>query len=428
MDLAVPSNPEALGRLAIALCIGLFVGLEREYSQSAKETAAPAGMRTLALVSLLGGATAYLSILLSPWMLAAGYLVLGAITVASYVEALRQRTTTGGLGVTSEIGALLTFTLGALAMTGELTVAGVLAVATTVILSAKQPLHTFVHSMGQADLVATIQFAVITFIVLPILPHKSYGPYGAFNPWTTWLMVVLIAGVGFLGYALTKFIGAERGIALSSLVGGLASSTAVTLGNAKRSRVVESLSPPLATGVVLACAMMVPRVALIVAAINRDLIVHCAVPMLSMFAGTLAFTVLMHRRSRNLPSTDEAHETQHVNPFEMGPALKFAVAFAIISFLVKWTKAVGASAGVYVISGVSGLAQVDAAVISLAQQANLDHDTVLATRGIMLTIIVNTLFKGGIAWWVGSRELGRRVLMPLTAVAILGIVTTLMVR
>ena len=190
-------------------------------------------------------------------------------------------------------------------------------------------------------------------------------------------MVVLIAGIGFMGYALTKFIGAQRGIAVSSLVGGLASSTAVTLSNAKRSKVAISLSPPLALGVVLAGAMMVPRVALEVAAVNRGLLPLCAMPLGTMLVGTLAFTWLMNRHARDLPRIDDDHETRHVNPFELGPALKFAAAFAVVSVLVALAKQQGAAAGIYAISGISGLAQVDAAVISMAQQAKEDRKSVV---------------------------------------------------
>ncbi|MBI5831153.1 MAG: MgtC/SapB family protein [Armatimonadetes bacterium] len=428
MALPIPSNQEALQRLAIALCIGMFIGLEREYAQSEKE-GSTTGMRTMALISLLGAAGTYLGMIFGEtWIPAAGLLVLGAITVASYIESLRKRTGPGGLGMTTEVSGLLTYALGALAMCGQLTVAGVLAVATTVVLSAKQSMHSFVHGMGQEDMVATLKFAVVTFIILPILPREAFGPYSAFNLWKTWLMVVLIAGIGFLGYALTKVIGAQRGIVVSSLVGGLASSTAVTLSNAKRSRTIESLSSPLALGIVLAGAMMVPRVALEVAAVNPALMPLCAVPMGTLLVATLACTWLMHRHLRGTQGTDEYHETQHVNPFELGPALKFAAAFAVVSLLVAIARERGASAGIYAISGVSGLAQVDAAVISLSQQAKEGLDPLLAARGIMLTIIVNTLFKGGIALWLGSRELGRRVMVPLAVIALLGLTATILVH
>lgn len=411
---------QVLQRLALALCLGLFIGLEREYARGESKDSVPAGLRTFGLIGLLGGVSVYLGALFSPWVTVAVFVMFSGLIVAGYVEEQLARTDRHGVGVTSEVAALLTFLLGCLAVAGQLTVAVVTAVAATVVLSAKKPLHAFVRGMGQDDLVATLKFAVVTFIVLPVLPNRAYGPLGAFNPYHTWLMVVLIAGIGFLGYALTKFIGAERGIPLTGLVGGLASSTAVTLANARRSREAPELARPLAEGVVLACTVMLPRVALIVAAIDAKLLRSVGPPLLAMLLASLASVAVLHLCARRHPQQDTGAGPHHVNPFEVAPALKFALAFALVNWLVKWAQAAHAAGGVYLASGLSGLVDADAAAVSLANQAKLGFDPSLAARGIVLALVVNTVFKGAVAASIGARELGRPVLAAMTLVAIGG--------
>ena len=418
-------NREVLLRLGVALCIGLFIGLEREYSHADREDLVPAGFRTFGLIGLLGAVCCYLGLLLSPWVLPAALVVLGALLLAAYLEARDARAQAAphaGVGLTTEVSALLTFGLGALAMHGDLSTAGVIAVATTLVLSAKKRLHGFVHALGEQDMVATIKFAVITFIILPILPDHWFGPYQAFNLHRTWLMVVLIAGIGFLGYVLTKVIGAERGIPLSGLVGGLASSTAVTLSSARRSKTDENLSEPLALGVILACTVMVPRVALVTAAISPQVAVTMVPTFVAMLVGSLVMIIIQAQNLKKQLPTDDTHQTQHTNPFDLEPALKFAVAFAVITFLVRAAKSANATGGIYAVSGLSGLVDADAAAVSLAQQTLSGLDLHLAARGVALSMIVNNLFKGAMAYGTGSKLLGKRVFLGLAVVAGIGAV------
>jgi uncharacterized membrane protein (DUF4010 family) len=309
-------------------------------------------------------------------------------------------------------------------MESHVRVAGTCAVAVAVVLGAKKPLHDLVKAMGQQDMVATLKFAVITFIVLPILPNQAFGPYSAFNAHKTWLLVCLIAGIGFLGYVLTKVIGAEKGIPLTGLVGGLASSTAVTVSSAKRSKLEAVLSEPLALGVVLACTVMVPRVALIIAAINAPLLLTLWPTLVAMLLASLVAIVLLYQQMKAHPQTEGQYQTEHTNPFELQPALKFAAAFAIITFLVKAAEHFGSSGGIYVVSGLSGLVDADAAAVSLAEQAKSGLAAHVAAQGVGLTLVVNSLVKGFLAWSLGSRLTGKLVVGAMILVAVVGAVVT----
>jgi uncharacterized membrane protein (DUF4010 family) len=234
-------NPEAslFYRFGVALFIGLLVGLQREYTMdeySAEGRAEMfAGLRTFTLMALVGAAAAMVADMLdSPWAFVGIVFPLGLlIAVAYFITAWR-----GGMGMTTEVAALVTILAGALAYWEQITLAVALAVVTTGLLSLKLELHGFVERLTREDIFAVLKFALITAIILPVLPNETYGPppFDVLNPYTIWLLVVLISGISFLGYVLIKLLNAREGITLTGLLGGLASSTATTLSFAERSQ------------------------------------------------------------------------------------------------------------------------------------------------------------------------------------------------
>ncbi|NUP98284.1 MAG: MgtC/SapB family protein [Armatimonadetes bacterium] len=416
---------EVLWRLAVALGIGLFIGLEREYSRGPDHHPRAAGIRTHALVGLLGAVVALLASLTSMAVLPLTLAVLALLVVASYLvtwqhhqEAEGQAGGHSGVGMTSEVVILLTFVLGALVYHGRLREAVVTAGAASLILSAKAPLHGFVAALSTADWVATMKFAVITLVILPVLPNQGYGPYEAFNPFKIWLMVVLIGGISFLGYVLTKVIGANRGIPLTGLIGGLASSTAVTLANARRSKAEPELSPPLALATVLACVVMLPRLLLIVAALHPPLVAVLAPPFAAMLVLPLAYGLALYRRGQRR----EGQQAVHANPFELHSALKFAAVFAVVTFLVKWVQASGGGQqGLYLVSFLAGLVETDAIVVAMAQQAQaVTTPLAEAARAIVLAAIANSLLKGVMAAALGSWRMAKHVLAALVLSVVAG--------
>src|SRR5215475_5053283 len=267
---------ELAARFAAALALGVMIGLERERTKP--ETGGFAGVRTFALISLAGALAAHLDESLAQPELALGvFAAIAGIVLVSYaVTAWR-----GDLGSTTEISALLAFLLGSLCVRGEVGLAAGLAVASAAVLALKEWLHHLAQRIQREDVEATLKFAIVTLIVLPVVPHRAFGPppLDVVDPYEIWLMVVLISGLNFASYLLVKIVGTEHGIGLTGLLGGLVSSTAVTLGFAQRSREEPAQATPLGLGILVAWTVMFARVIVLVAAVHRGLIVPVAIAM-----------------------------------------------------------------------------------------------------------------------------------------------------
>ncbi len=429
MDIAGLDSGFVLARLGIALGLGLLIGLEREYSRIPEHKSRAAGFRTHGLIALLGVLTALLAALAGPAVVPVALGLLGLMVITSYVL-LWLREPSGGLGITSEVTIILTFVIGALVAYGRTREAVVATGATCVMLSAKNPMHRFVDALSTTEWIATMKFAVITLVVLPVLPNESYGPYHAFNPFKLWFLVVLISGISFFGYVLNRAVGTKWGMALTGLIGGLASSTAVTLANARRAREQPQLAENLALATVLACTVMLPRLLLIIAAVCPSLLAPTAIPFGVMLLVSAVYSWLLFKRSSRPADLDPDHaptEAELANPFELGPALKFAAVFMAVTFLVKWARATGlGQGGIYLVSFVSGLVETDAIVVTLAEQASAAMG--LAARhavvGIVLAAIGNSLLKSGLACGLGGWQHGRKVLLGLLLSALAGAVAT----
>ncbi|MCC6658049.1 MAG: MgtC/SapB family protein, partial [Rhodocyclaceae bacterium] len=215
------SAPPQLQAFITSLAVGLLMGLERERRRSAK-----AGLRTFALVALLGTLSGLLAEQADAgWIIAAGLLAVGAMIIAAY---LNQPDDAGDPGTTSVVAILVCYCLGAAIWFGHGALAVMLAIAVTVLLYFKAELHGISHRLTPKDLISILQFAVLSFVILPILPDRDYGPYLAFNPYQAWLMVVLVSGVSLAGYAALRLAGPQHGAPMMGLLGGLVSSTATT--------------------------------------------------------------------------------------------------------------------------------------------------------------------------------------------------------
>ena len=319
------------------------------------------------------------------------------------------------MGLTSEVAATVVFICGALAYWDYLELAAALAVVTFGFLTLKPQLHRLAQRISSEDLYATLKFAVISLIVLPVLPNQTYGPppFDAFNPYRTWLMVVFISGISFLGYVLIKVIGPRRGIGLTGLLGGLASSTAVTLSFSERSQDHPDLARPFALAITLAWTMMFGRVIVEVAVLNRALLEALWLPMAAGMAAGLVFCAYYYLIQR----TDEGSDVELANPFELGPAIKFGILYAVILVVAKAAQFYFQDAGLYAAAAVAGLADVDAITLSMAELAGADGGIGIptATRAVVLAAISNTVVKGGIALSIGAVTLRRALLPPLAA-------------
>jgi uncharacterized membrane protein (DUF4010 family) len=376
-----------------------------------------AGVRTFALFALLGGLAAYAGLLLdSPAVFAVAILLVGLFIAVAYMAGVRR----GDVGLTTEVAALVTIFAGALCVWGELAVAAAVGVTTTVLLAHKLEAHAFVHNLTREDVSAALKFAAISVLILPILPDETYGPppFDVVSPFKVWLMVVFISGISFLGYVLIKTVGARRGVGLTGLLGGLASSTAVTLTFAERSKGQDALAGPLALGIVIAWTIMFARVLVEVAAVNAPLLLDVWLPITAGGAAGLAYGTVLYVRQR--PKGDEEdEETNFANPFELGPALTFGVLYAVILVVARAAQMYFGDAGVYASAIASGVADVDAITLSLADlsrgEHSLSHDT--AALAIVFAALSNTVVKGGIVVALGSAGM-RRAILPAVGVMV----------
>jgi uncharacterized membrane protein (DUF4010 family) len=396
-------------RFGVALFIGILVGLQREYAFGGPEKEVFAGVRTFGLMGLIGcGAALVSDILGSPWPFVAAMLVVGAfLAVTYYIDAIR-----GDVGLTTEIAAVLTVLAGALAYWGFALLAVAMAVIMAVLLSIKVETHEFVQRLSREDIFAALKLAVISAIILPLLPNQNFGPepFDIFNPFQIWLLVVFISGINFIGYVLVKLIGTDKGIGLTGLVGGLASSTAVTLSFTQRSKVEPLLSKAFALAITAAWTVMFVRVIVEVLAVNAALIRLLWLPLLAAMGVGLVYCLFLYLRK---PSSDEEREVEFSNPFQLAPAIIFGLVFTLVLGISRASEVYLGDAGLYITSFFSGLATVDAITLSLAQ---LSRDPMLlepslASRAIVVAAVANTFAKGMIVIVAGSALL-RRTILP----------------
>jgi len=402
-------NLELALRFAVALAIGVLIGLERERSKPA--TGGFAGVRTFALISLAGGLSAYFEVALrEPWIGLGTFAAVAAIIVVSYaVTAWR-----GELGSTSEVSAVIAFLLGSLCVRGQLGLAAGLTVASAAVLALKDWLHRLAQRIEAADVEATLKFAIVTLIVLPIVPNENFGPppLDVINPHKIWLMVVLISGLNFASYLLVKVVGAEHGIGLTGLLGGLVSSTAVTLGFSQRSRLHPAQAPMLALGILVAWTVMFVRVPLLIAVIAPGLAGELVLGMAVLATPGLALCAVLWRRQR---SAARATVSAGQNPFELGEAIRFGALFGVVTFAAKAAEVYLGSSGLYLAGALAGLTDVDAIALSMANLASSDAASLdVASRTVLIAVVSNTLLKGALATFIGAPEL-RRVILPALA-------------
>jgi uncharacterized membrane protein (DUF4010 family) len=396
-------------QLIIALGLGLLVGLQRERVASRL-----AGVRTFPLVTLLGSFSALLARATDGWVLAAGFAALAAMIVVGNIAKLKEGPPDPGL--TTEIALLLMFGVGAYLIFGYEEVAIATGGGAAVLLQAKSPLHGMVSKLGDQDVKAIMQFALISLVILPVLPDQTYGPYAVFNPRQAWLMVVLIVGINLAGYILYKFQGQKTGMLLAGLLGGLISSTATTVSYARRSAQAAGGPALAAIVIMMASAVVLPRVLLAVGVVAPGFFAVASPPILALFAILTAITAATWFWSRAKRDPMPPQE----NPTELRSALLFGLMFSVVLVAVAAAKEHLGSGGLYLVAALSGLTDVDAITLSTAQM--VDSGRLAAADGwrmIVVAILSNLVFKLGIAAVLGDRPLLYR-LIPYTLAAFAG--------
>lgn len=411
-------NLEPWWRFAAALLIGALVGLEREYVQQRSGEQEFGGIRTFSLMSLLGAVAAYLTEDFGIVVFVIAYLGLVLLLWASNLSTAMR-----GIeeGITSEIAALLVPLLGAMVIWDYAAVAGAMGVMTALLLALKPRLHDLARRMSAADLRATLEFALISAVILPLLPNRGFGPFGVLNPFQIWLLVVFVSGIGFFGYVLMKVLGTEQGIGVTGLLGGLVSSTATTLSFAGRSKVNEALSTVLARGILLASSVMFPRVLIEVAVVNSALIPRVILPIGAMFIASVLVFFFMWR-VKDADERDEPGKVELSNPLRLQTAITFGLVFAVVLVVVRAANEYFGSAGVYIASLLTGITDVDSITLSVSELAlGGTLEPRVASIAIVIASLMNTTAKGVMALVLGSPALRKTIVRAFGIVLLVGL-------
>ena len=402
---------EVMTSLGVALGLGLLVGLQREYAKRKSQEDLFGGARTFALISFVGALATMVSEAAGTYLIftvvAVGIVVFLAI---GYVASTHE----GHIGMTTEVAALIVFCAGALSAIGELPIAVAIGVLTATVLAIKPFTRQLSASIQTEDVYATLKFAVVAALALPLLPNETYGPspWNAVSPYKVGLMIVFISGLSFVGYVLIQLVGTERGIGLTSILGGLVSSIAVTLTLSERSRSNHAMSNVLGLGVLLAWVIMFGRILVEVGVVNLGLLPSVWLPITVGGVIAAAWSGRLYLRA----STVEAGRREpdnFTNPFRLVPAIQFGLLYGLVLIgskgLFDWL----GSTGIYAGAIVSGLADVDAITLSMAELSRGAGtvDDEVAANAIVFAAASNTVVKAAIVWVTGSPGI-RKAILP----------------
>ncbi len=398
---------EIIFNLLISLIIGLIVGFEREWGTHEKpKESFDAGLRTFAIVGLLGGVSAILSQIISPFIIPAIALGLSSIIFIGYRLNAKN---TKDLGYTSEVTILLVFVLGALTMTGYKIEAILFAAIVVALLRFKNKLHLYIKTLDADEVNATIQLLLLAAVALPLLPNTYIGPGNVINPRIIGILILLIAGISYFGYFSIKLLGSRLGIFLTALLGGLTSSTAVAVAFSKMAS--NNNNAPCALlggGITLATAMIGPRLLIMIGILNISLLSYIS-PVLIVLTLIPAFAVIwiVYRYQRN---EKFSAEIKLKNPLQLTTAAFYGVALSILFLIVHLIENYFGTAGIYTLAALSGIADVDAISITLAKTSEPVSDNLtmnVAANGILIAVLVNTVVKAIISQVIGGWKIAK---------------------
>lgn len=408
-----------LQNLGLTLLMGSLIGLERERSHEQKDLHEFGGFRTMALISILGylSYSFFSSSLLFP-ITTGGFFLL---VVASYVMSSIIGKNTGA---TTEVAAFFAYFIGVLMGMAQPLYATVITLLVVVLLYFKQSLHRFAHALAREELYDTLKFIAIVFVVLPLLPNQTFGLFNILNPYEIWLVVVLVSSISFVSYIAIKFLGPQKGIGLGGFLGGLTSSTAVAFSFSHLSRRSPKIRNPFIFGVILAASAMFFRVLFTVSLVNPVLLPYLYLPLCFMgAAGFLLAAYFWFKKDGSLKTISEK-DLNLKSPFQFWPALQFGLVFAALLFISQIAADYFGDRGVYLTAFLSGIIDVDAITISLADLAEHQHiSTLTAAVGICLAAMTNTLSKAAIVLLFGARAVAWRVGLAFVLMVGVGVAT-----
>lgn len=419
----MPTPPDRhLIALGVSLALGLLVGLQRERADSAI-----AGFRTFALITVLGTVCAMIGEALGGgggaggWVMAGGLLAIACATGVGNFMRTREAGA-GSPGITTEVAALLMFAIGAMLWLMPLHVGVALGVTVAVLLHLKDRLHAFAGRLTEHDMRAIMQFAAVTFVVLPLLPDQAYGPLQVLNPRHIWWMVALVVSISLAGYVALKVAGAHAGLILAGLIGGLVSSTATTVSYARRAGENPAAAPAALLAVLLAQCVLFGRVLIEIFVVARERAWALAPPLVMLGGVSVVTTVVVYMWSKR--STGVLPEP--ANPSELKGALWFAALYAVVLFGVAAAREFLGERGVLAVAAISGITDMDAITISSARLAAAGTlETGTAWRSIVLALISNTLFKLVLTRVLGGAAMFKLAVWPAAIGVLAGVLVLL---
>ena len=390
------------GSLAIvvtSLACGLLIGLERERHPETK-----AGVRTFALVALLGTASAMLSPMGTAWLLAAGIIAIAGIMAVAHGT---RPSSDGDPGTTTTVALLICYLIGAMLWHGERLIAATLTLAVTALLYFKDELHDVTRNLSRRDIVSFLQFAMLAFVILPVLPNREFGPLGSLNPFQAGIMVVVVSGISLAGYAALRILGPNRGLLLAGALGGMVSSTATTVVFARHVRRSEVPVGIAAIVILIANVMTLLRICALTGIFAPKLLSAVAPAVSVALIAGLGCVWLFWKRFRTgatIPRIEIA------NPTELGTALLSGLAFTLILLGAAWLNLARGTTGLYSGAALFGLTDLDATTLSTVRLYQGQHvEAMQAGNALVLAYGSNMMLKAGLSGLLGGARLLRLV-------------------
>lgn len=421
----------------VAIFLGALIGLQREYDQQHIHLKKFAGFRTFILITFLGAILGYLGKDYNSILVIVGFIAVILMSFSSYILTYLKLKFTSA---TTEIAAIMSYVIGVMCTTGYAQLAVIFGILIVTFLAFKTRFHNFAKKLQEKEIFGVVKFALISLVVLPILPNKNFTPLDipgvgnlllglgisesilsqidVFNLYHIWLIIIFVAGISFLGYFLVKLVGSKKGYGLLGFVGGIISSTAVTISMADESKNNKKNLSPFILATVVATGVMFIRVIFEVSVINPYLLKILFIPMILMALTSFLLAFIFSKRKKD---NKKIKEVEFKQPFALKPALKFGLFFALILLVSKVAQIMFGSVGIYVTSILSGLADVDAIVLSMSSLSKSGGvSDFVATTAITLSVMSNTLIKGAMAYFLGNKKFGKIILGLFVLILLVG--------
>lgn len=392
------------GRLAVALGIGLVIGAERERRKGEGPNRRGAGIRTFAVVALLGGVIARTG---GDGLLVVGALVVGLIAIVAYWLSDR-----GDPGFTSEVTILLTYCLGVFAQR-EPQVALATGICVAMLLALRAPLHRISRNvLSDDELRDALLFAVAAIVVLPLLPDRAIDPFGVVNPSTLWRLVVVLMAMSGAGYVAQRILGPRYGLALAGLGAGFVSSSATIAAMGSRVRGDESVLKPAVAGAAASTVSTFILLAILVGTANPRLLAAIGWPLGAggFVAAVYAVAQIWHARRAEVEATQG-------RAFQFSTALLFGVLVTAIGFVSTVARSWLGETATIAIAALTGFVDAHSSTAAMGSMSASGHiDQRVAVIAILLAVTTNSITKAVLAATSGPRRFAKLVGVGLALV------------